>query len=132
MLTTTHAVVTSGERKLLADRHAPALARSYARRRLEVWGLDHFISVAELIVSELTTNAVTHARGDAVVVWLSYSGESVRVSVWDEDDEHLPEITQAADCDESGRGLVLVDVMADYWGTYRTDKGKVVFGVISK
>jgi two-component sensor histidine kinase len=108
------------------------------------WALEEFIDTAELVVSELTTNAqkvsaeLIGSRFDGrwrpgvppIRLWLYSDKERVLIQVWDADDR----VPQSQDIDleaESGRGLLLVATLCAEWGTYRPegDSGKVVWGV---
>jgi len=78
-------------------------------------------------VSELVTNAVVHASG-AVQVLADYDGVRVRVEVHDEDPgtPHA-HVTAPTELDEHGRGLQLVAMLADKWGSTATSAGKAVW-----
>jgi hypothetical protein len=119
--------------------------RLHAKQLLWEWGLEGFSDSVELIVSELTTNAVAasavltgsrfngrwRAGMPPVRLWLYSDKERVVVEVWDGDDR-MPE---AQDIDleaESGRGLLLVATLSSEWGIYRPEgaSGKVVWASI--
>jgi len=78
-----------------------------------------------LLVSELVTNALLHARSE-VVVSVSVTAQAVRIEVWDTSRaapvsrHYAPEAT-------TGRGLVLVEALADAWGTDVGPRGKTVW-----
>ena len=99
-------------------------ARALVRRTLRDWGLAELQDTALLLVSELVTNAVRHARQD-VVVQLA-KGATLVVEVAD-DDERLPHRTGVTPEDERGRGLTLVDSLAQEWGARSITAGKVVW-----
>lgn len=117
------------------------LARQSAVKRLEVWGhapeSDLSCSVA-LIVGELTANAVRHGRvpGRDFALRLSQdpeaAGDTVRIEVCDavaEAPAGRP-VVPGPD-DESGRGLLLVDILAARWGTSpRCPVGKTVWAEV--
>jgi anti-sigma regulatory factor (Ser/Thr protein kinase) len=93
------------------------------------WGLPREQrETVELIVSELVTNSVraSHALVSPVVrLWLVSDGQKVLVQVWDACDK-MP-VRSNADLDaESGRGLMIVDALAEEWDCYALDGGKVV------
>lgn len=78
-----------------------------------------------LLLSELVTNAVCHGRvppGRRVGTRLTLGGGCLRIEVADANDD-LPLPRTAGEDDESGRGLALVDALADGWGTYRRAGG---------
>lgn len=90
------------------------------------------VEAVRLVVSELVTNAVVHGDGD-VEVCLDLDRRCVRIAVAD-DDEHPPQPIDADPADVSGRGIRLVEEIADRWGTeLRTDgrPGKTVWAELS-
>jgi PAS domain S-box-containing protein len=99
-------------------------ARALARQTLALWGLSELRDTVELLVSELTTNALRHGAGD-IGLRLIRTG-SLLCEVRDEGHE-LPALRHADVNDENGRGLQLVSALADHWGTQRTPTGKVVW-----
>jgi anti-sigma regulatory factor (Ser/Thr protein kinase) len=106
--------------KLTAARRA----RTLIRRPLRQWGLAELIPTAELVVSELVTNAVRYAQS-RISLRLVLEG-ALFCEVLD-DSAALPRLRQAADDDERGRGLQVVSQIAQRWGTRRTGTGKVVW-----
>ncbi|MFJ9175295.1 SpoIIE family protein phosphatase [Streptomyces sp. NPDC102360] len=104
-------------------------ARGLVRERLGRWGLRGISDSAELIVSELVTNAVCHAPGGPVQLRLVRSG-TLLCEV--EDTEHaLPTLLNAGPGDEFGRGLRVVARLSRAWGTSRTATGKTVWFELS-
>lgn len=80
---------------------------------------------AALLVSELATNALRHGRsGFELAVGLD--AKRARVEVGDEGDAR-PELRQPGADELGGRGLIIVDSLADAWGVERRLKGKVVW-----
>lgn len=112
------------------------LARHLALHQLERWGHPHGTTVSDdaaLVVAELTANAVTHGRvpGRDFELRLVLACGTLRVEVTDARDERRP----PQPCDlhapepgaESGRGLLLVDALADRWEVLdRVPVGKTV------
>jgi anti-sigma regulatory factor (Ser/Thr protein kinase) len=82
--------------------------------------------LAILLVSELATNAVMHARTDFLVRVAVRRNRSVRVEVEDEN-ERSPTIANVPIEATSGRGLYLVQTLSDTWGVDRRMHGKVVW-----
>jgi anti-sigma regulatory factor (Ser/Thr protein kinase) len=79
------------------------------------------------LTSELVTNAVTHDGGDVITLAIGRYDCQLRVDVHDSSTD-LPSPACAAPLDaETGRGLMLVDTIADQWGYYRTSTGKAVY-----
>ena len=109
------------------DLHSAARARALVRTTLTAWGLDVLHDAASLVVSELVTNAVVHARSGPLLV-LSVRGDVLRISVRD-DDGGTPPRPLAVDDDAShGRGLALVDAVGRRWGVEQLpDGGKSVW-----
>lgn len=102
-----------------------AAARSWTRTLLGDWGMSGAAEVAELLVSELVTNALRHARGPIELTVLRLD-DALTLAVLDSD-QPLPRLRKAADGDEGGRGLNLVAVLASRWGARPTADGKVVW-----
>ncbi|MFI8213659.1 ATP-binding protein [Streptomyces werraensis] len=92
------------------------LARLLATEQLRMWGLPSHS--AELIVAELAANAVTHGRvsGRDFRLLLYVVDDTLRVEVTDTRGDRLPCPQHSADDAESGRGLLLVEALADRWG----------------
>jgi len=110
--------------------HSPALARSLVRTALPSFPADT-LDVAELLVSELATNAVVHAQS-MLVVHLEVAGQWARVSVEDcSFGRPVPEQHEPFDDAVGGRGLWLVDTLADSWGWETTSTGKRVWFELS-
>ncbi|WP_082526930.1 SpoIIE family protein phosphatase [Kitasatospora sp. MBT63] len=99
--------------------------RAFLTKALLSWGLDDLVDNARLLVSEVLTNAVRHGRGP-VRLQIRRTTREVTVEVVD-DCPTLPQPRMAADDEESGRGLLLVDSLADDWGVRPTDEGKTTW-----
>jgi len=82
-------------------------AREQARKALGDWGLDEHGDLAELVVSELVTNAMSHGAGP-VAIRLSCAAGRLRAEVHD-DGVGRPVRRHATGDDETGRGLELLD-----------------------
>ncbi|MGW1162772.1 ATP-binding protein [Streptomyces sp. NPDC002513] len=92
------------------------LARLLATEQLRSWGLP--TDRAEHVVAELAANAATHGRvcGRDFRLLLYVVGATLRIEVVDTRGDRLPSVRQPAADAESGRGLVLVEALADRWG----------------
>ncbi|QHA07822.1 ATP-binding protein [Streptomyces broussonetiae] len=102
-------------------------ARRLVRHTLADWRLSVLADVAELVVSELSSNAVEHARLDTFRVTVQRgTGDRVRVAVTDKSTV-LPVVRPLDDKAEGGRGLALVDAVSCKWGTDRLGWGKRVW-----
>lgn len=113
---------------------APACARKHAKAVVLEWGLAALADTAELLVSELVTNAVraSAALPSAVVgLWLLSDGHGVVVHVWDGNDS-MPVRQDPDTMLVSGRGLMLVEALGKDWGSYRKASGKVVWVLIGE
>ncbi|MFI5865250.1 ATP-binding protein [Streptomyces sp. NPDC051546] len=108
-------------------------ARRWARSRLAGCGIGDDEPLAEtliLLISELVTNAVVHTGCPAVLRML-FGEPGVRVEVADASDR-APSPRQASGEDTGGRGLELVDGLADRWGWQREGAGKRIWCEIDR
>ncbi|MEU6282780.1 SpoIIE family protein phosphatase [Streptomyces sp. NPDC047028] len=104
---------------------AAGRARALTIDRLTRWRLDDLSFTAELIVSELVTNAVRHARGP-VALRLIRTENRIILAVLDHSNTS-PHLRRARLGEEGGRGLFLVAQFALRWGTRYTTDGKVIW-----
>ncbi len=88
-------------------------------------GHDRHLESASIVVSELATNAIMHARSDFVVSMSSRDG-SVRLAVRDASTA-IPSVRAPSPTTMSGRGLLLIGVLAQRWGTEIVGDGKIVW-----
>ncbi|MFJ5559677.1 ATP-binding protein [Streptomyces sp. NPDC093250] len=102
--------------------------RRLVRRRLAHWGLHELVDTAQLCVSELVSNVVTHVGlGTPSSLAVSLNGTHLRIEVHDPDARALPTLV-AADIDaEGGRGMALVEALADRWGVQLREDRKVTW-----
>jgi serine phosphatase RsbU (regulator of sigma subunit)/anti-sigma regulatory factor (Ser/Thr protein kinase) len=110
--------------ELPADPAVVAEVRASAMRRMADWGLDETAFAAELILSELITNAIRHGAGP-IRVRLLY-GRTLICEVSDVSNT-APHLRRAASTDEGGRGLFLVAQLSQSWGTRYLPEGKVIW-----
>ena len=108
------------------DPAAVALARGFVRRTLERWSLLRFAHDAEIVASELVTNAVLHARTLMRLTLSVMDDGGLRISVFDEN-PRLPTKAGVPGEATSGRGLFLVEQLATTWGVEQSAEGKVVW-----
>ncbi|WP_329869364.1 ATP-binding protein [Streptomyces sp. SP18CS02] len=98
------------------------LARLLATEWLRAWGVPGgAIGTAAQLVGELAANAVTHGRVDdrdfLLALRTTDRDRALRIEVTDTCHDRLPSPHRpSAPYDESGRGLLIVDVLADRWG----------------
>jgi anti-sigma regulatory factor (Ser/Thr protein kinase) len=111
---------------------AAGAARRFVHACLVEWHLDELADDIDLVVSELVTNALLHARVDSAP-----SSASIRLEVLRggrtlvcrviDNCPAPPTQEQAGDTAENGRGLLLVDVLSAQWGWFTGPAGKVVW-----
>ncbi|MEI5099413.1 ATP-binding protein [Streptomyces sp. PmtG] len=105
-----------------------ASARQQLADGVRAWGDGallgpELLDAAELVVSELITNAVRHAHEGAIKAAAYLSDDGLRIVVIDTNSD-IPEVGQAAADDEGGRGLFLVAALADRHGFDPLPSGK--------
>ncbi|MFE7779242.1 ATP-binding protein [Streptomyces sp. NPDC057445] len=98
-----------------ADAAWPCRLRRIVRTGLTFWGFPDVIEAAELLLTELATNALRHGRGHDIGVRVYFVSDSCVIEVADGTPVR-PERRRAGPDDESGRGLLLVESLADSWG----------------
>jgi len=110
---------------------SPRAARWFVTATLRAWTeCEALVDDAALVVTELATNAVVHARS-SFSVEVTSEDHTVRISVGD-GAAGLPAPRDPSLIGSSGRGLSLVAELADRWGTERRDRGKVVWAELHR
>ncbi|MER5456813.1 SpoIIE family protein phosphatase [Micromonospora sp. NPDC002389] len=120
--------------RLPADRRTPAAARAVVRSVLAEANLDGLLNEALLLTTELSTNAVEHARTE-LDIEVSADSSGLTVTVSDFASGPVDELTvgvrnvatDITEVAERGRGLLLVDHFASRWGTTYLPSGKGVW-----
>jgi CheY-like chemotaxis protein/anti-sigma regulatory factor (Ser/Thr protein kinase) len=103
-----------------------AVARRFVADRCRDWGCGDVVEDAELVVSELVTNALVHGES-ACELRAGLSDAALRLQVID-NGHGMPDPQAATDTDEHGRGLLLVSVLSTAWGVeLLPDGGKIVW-----
>lgn len=103
------------------------VARHVVGELLRGWGAPHDREDAGLLVTELVANVVEHVGGDAsCTVELSLSGEWLRLGIVD-GSAIRPIVRQLDAGSMRGRGLWMVEAIADRWGAEDHDGGKRVW-----
>jgi anti-sigma regulatory factor (Ser/Thr protein kinase) len=110
--------------ELVADPSAVGRARAWLSSRLEDWSPDA-VATVQLLVSELVTNAILHS-GDVVEVTAQRSGSEVTVEVSDRNPSKPIVKTYGKEA-ATGRGLHLVEALAEAWGVRGSDTRKAVW-----
>ncbi|GAB7190828.1 hypothetical protein NUM3379_15350 [Kineococcus sp. NUM-3379] len=115
---------------LPADLRSVADARAFLRTALRAWGGDPLSDTAELVLTELVTNALVHTDGDASV-GLRYDrdGKRLLISVQDTSTRR-PTAREAAPGATGGRGLAIVGALAQEWGVAMEGDGKSVWAEV--
>lgn len=105
------------------------VARKLVRTALAAWYMEELTDTAILLVSELVANAVKHTNSRVIRVVVTRPGERfVRIGVVDKA-RVMPELIKpGADLLTSGRGILLIDALAERWGTDPFRRGKQVWG----
>lgn len=117
--------------RLTPAAHSVREARAFVARHLGLWALpDELADTTLLLVSEIVTNAVRHAPPPT---WLHLRlvDENLQVAVTDVSPA-APLPSRAGPDDEGGRGLWLVEALADRWGHRPSGSGKVVWFELSR
>jgi PAS domain S-box-containing protein len=109
---------------LPADPAIVATARALAERQLRTWHLPDLAFSAELVVSELVTNAIRHAEGP---ITLRLIHEHTLICEVSDHSSTAPRLRHARATDEGGRGLFLVAQTTQGWGTRYTAEGKTIW-----
>ncbi|MFD7431490.1 SpoIIE family protein phosphatase [Streptomyces sp. NPDC059818] len=99
--------------------------RAQAARVVNEWGLQDAAYSAELIVSELVTNAIRYGS-PPIRLRLLYDDDTLICEVADAGST-APHVRRAAATDEGGRGLFIIARLAHRWGTRYTARGKVIW-----
>jgi anti-sigma regulatory factor (Ser/Thr protein kinase) len=114
---------------------APGCGRAWTTALLREWQLTHLADTAQLVVSELLTNAVRASRRlDRPAIRLSLASDGSRLLILLRDyAPGTPDPRHTEGYDESGRGLMLVQSISDRFGWYRPADGipgKVVWAAL--
>jgi anti-sigma regulatory factor (Ser/Thr protein kinase) len=105
-----------------------AALRHVVGHRLVAWGLHELVDAAQLCVSELVSNIVTHVGlGTPGSLTVSVNGAYLRIEVQDPDTRALPTLVAADVEAEGGRGMALVDALTDRWGVQLREDRKVTW-----
>ncbi|MEU8963447.1 ATP-binding protein [Streptomyces sp. NPDC048491] len=98
------------------DRKWPERLRYQSRGLLRQWKLESLIDRVDTVLTELVSNAVVHGGGRVIGFRLALAEAGLLVEVADSS-PNLAQVVDAAPEDENGRGLLLIEVFADDWGT---------------
>ncbi|MFC5883837.1 ATP-binding protein [Kitasatospora sp. CM 4170] len=111
-----------------ADLVAVGAVRHRLRSALSRWGVPELADTAELLSSELVTNALLHTGQGAIFEAVLGADLRLRIEVQD-NAARLPGRRRDPDAEyaTSGRGLMLVEALADDWGVQLRGDGKVTW-----
>lgn len=121
------AMVVLGALTVDRDASSVALLRRYVDGALELEGIEG--EDVQLITSELGTNAVAHGAGARMTLFLTGDDEHVRVEVSDGGGGE-PGVREPGFEDESGRGLMIVEAVAERWGVRRGEAETCVWAEV--
>ncbi|MBG6105850.1 ATP-binding protein [Micromonospora vinacea] len=117
--------------RLAADNQSPAAGRRLIAHHCRNWGMHSTADRAMVVASELISNAVMHAETE-VDITVAALANVLRISVRDRT-KGVPRPTVAADSDqlaEGGRGLPIINALANDWGFFAFGDGKTVWAQI--
>jgi anti-anti-sigma regulatory factor len=116
-------------RRLWPTPASAGVAREMVANACRAWHVAHLIDDAELVVTELMSNAVRHASGSLELL-LVLRGRFLHVSVRDGSSTLPSMVLPNSETDEGGRGLLLLDAVAAGWGSVPVPGGKVVWATL--
>jgi len=110
------------------DASSPSVARRFVRDVLSEWDLAELEADASLVATELVTNGLRHGGG-AESITLTANDRYLLVAVADKATLRSPRRLYRELTAEGGRGIALVEAVADSWGTTRSKahRGKAVW-----
>ncbi|WP_158920473.1 ATP-binding protein [Streptomyces sp. NBRC 109706] len=130
---------------LAGEPGAPRVARAHTRATLAEWGLDELAGDTSVVVSELVTNALRYglpkdttprplppaSADQPLLLSLVHCESSVLCAVFDPGHE-VPAVQDPSLCQESGRGLQVLDALSRSWGWTTPDRhGKAVWALLA-
>lgn len=90
--------------------------RRLCTAKLQLWGMHGLVENAQLLTSELVTNALRHGDGSSDVVVRFVITTHAAVIIVDDGSPGAARVRQAGEDDEAGRGMLLVSALATQWG----------------
>ncbi|MFJ9420026.1 ATP-binding protein [Streptomyces sp. NPDC101227] len=101
------------------------VVRASLRAAMPLWGASELVDTAELLTSEMVSNALQHGLATEISVRATWDQSLLRVEVGEDDAAPLDAVPSATSLDAtSGRGLFLIDKLAERWGTASAPRGK--------
>ena len=112
------------------------VARLQVRAALGLRGLGEYADDAEIITSELVTNAVQHVGDNGtqtIEVTITYAESPAAVTITVSDSSPRGPIRRDTPAgSEQGRGLQIIEALSAHWGWRREGGGKVVFAMLAR
>ena len=109
------------------------MARFYVRAALDYHDLSDYAADAEMITSELVTNAITHASAEQFGIQVVHLAGFAAVALIVTDPSSDPPVKRCPARDtEHGRGLNIVDALAANWGWRPHYPGKAVYAILRR
>jgi len=118
------------QQRLPSSLDAPTRARHLVAAACTAWHLPQLVEDAEIVVTELVTNAMRHAGGGDVELIVILRDRFLHLSVSDDSSEPPRMRLPDPDTCEGGRGLLLVDSVASAWGCTPRSDGKFVWATL--
>lgn len=122
-------VLASEEREFRRSPEAPSKVRDFTGFQIDQWRLPMAVwENAELVVTELATNACRYSRGAVIGVRFQVLDGCLEIAVWDNNLIFPQKPPLELDLDaEDGRGLMIVAALSRKYGWFRAKRGKVVW-----
>jgi anti-sigma regulatory factor (Ser/Thr protein kinase) len=112
-------------RRALPSR-VPGGARSFVRELCSDWEIPQLLEPGEIVVTELVSNAVEHARSSCRLT-TAYDGRGLHVGVRDFGAAVVPRVRLIEVTAVRGRGLHIVTTLSSSWGVTEHADGKMVW-----
>ncbi|MFD7765882.1 SpoIIE family protein phosphatase [Streptomyces sp. NPDC059787] len=112
-----------------AEPERVSVARQQLRELLHDWSSPDQVDSAVLLLSEMLTNVLVHTDTDALLlaeITGGSDGRRMRIEVTDAGDD-LPHMRRPGELASSGRGLVLIELLAHTWGVAPRGRGKSIW-----
>jgi anti-sigma regulatory factor (Ser/Thr protein kinase) len=123
------AIMCATELTLASLPSAPSTGRLLVQRYLKAWSMEHMIDKAQLVMSELLTNAVkASVEFTTIQIRLVVRGGTLLIIEVRDCNPEPPIQKDVTSDNESGRGLMIVDALSERWGYYHpTHRSKAVW-----
>jgi anti-sigma regulatory factor (Ser/Thr protein kinase) len=121
--------VRTAELALPPEARSAGIARRFLSATLASWDADGYSDTGSLLLSELVTNAALHA-GTEILVRVCLTSTGLRLEVADRSDRR-PVIRHYSAQATTGRGLGMVDSLAERWGVVPEATGKTVWAELT-